>query len=54
MRNYVDVLLTLDNVVVNHPLLIVEKLAVLLVINTEILRPHGSTLALEEAAALRL
>ena len=51
---YVDAPVELAGTAVYHPLLVVEGLAFSLLIGTDILRPHGAMLTLDESAPLRL
>ena len=52
IRGYVDALVELAGTDVYHP--VVEGLAFPLLIGTDILRPHGAMLTLDESAPLRL
>ena len=54
IRGYVDAPIEIDGTAVRHPLLVVEGLAFPLLLGTDILRPHGAMLTLEESAPLRL
>ena len=54
IRGYVDALVKFAGVTVHHPLLVMEGLAFLLLIGTEILRAHRADLTLDETAPVRL
>ena len=51
---YVDAPVEMDYTAVRHPLLVVESLAFPLFMITDILRPHGGIVTLDESAPLRL
>ena len=54
IRGYVDAPVEVAEVVMNHPVLVVEGLAFPLIIGTDILRAHGALLTLDESAPVRL
>ena len=54
IRGYVDAPVELAGTTVHHPLLVVEGLAFPLFIGTDVLRPHGALLTLDESVPLRL
>ena len=54
IRGYVDAPIEIDGTAVSHSLLVVEGLAFPLLLGTDILRPHGAMLTLDESAPLRL
>ena len=51
---YVDAPIKIDDTAVRHPLLVVEGLAFPLLLGTDILRPRGAMLTLDESVPLRL
>ena len=54
IRGYIYAPVEVAEVVVHHPLLVVEGLAFFLLIGTDILRAHGAVLTLDESAPVRL
>ena len=52
IRGYVDAPIEIDGTAVRHLLLVVKGLAFPLLLGTDILRPHGAMLMLDESAPL--